>query len=425
MSDTTARTSSDIASGAPAAWARSMNSWTASSVASGGTGQIVSPPTRKPSRLVARRRRPGQRRNRSSATSAAVVITCSQLSSRISRSRVPIISASRLGSGRSRADPIAAATPSGSPTCASSTRHAPCDRRADSSRATSSARRVLPTPPGPTSVMKRWSRNSRVSSRTSSSRPTNAVSDSGTVKRYPVDRADVASAGSRHVQRRVLGEDRGLQPPQLRARVEPELLTQDATTFLEDAQRVGLASGAIQRDHQQPTKPLAQRVRGDERFELADHDPMPPELQLEVEPLLDRGEAQFRDPGDLRRRELLVGELGERARLATTTRPQPGARSHARDHRLLLSRVLPRRAARSGAGRPPLAEPRAHSHHRGSRRGSPSRALGAASTRGPADRCAPRTRTPAPTTRRRADQPAPPDHTAAPTSPGAPAAWLR
>jgi hypothetical protein len=86
MSDTTASTSSDIVSDAPADLARSRNSWTASSVANGGTGQIVSPPTRRPSRLVARIRRPGQRRNRSSATAAAVEITCSQLSRRISSS---------------------------------------------------------------------------------------------------------------------------------------------------------------------------------------------------------------------------------------------------------------------------------------------------------------------------------------------------
>ena len=67
-----------------------MKSWTASSTASGGTGQMTSPPTRSPSRLVARMRRPGQRRSRSSARSAAAAITCSQLSSRISSSRSPI-----------------------------------------------------------------------------------------------------------------------------------------------------------------------------------------------------------------------------------------------------------------------------------------------------------------------------------------------
>ena len=80
----------------------------ASSAASGGTGQIVSPPTRNPSRLVARRRSPGHRRNKCSATSAAAVITCSQLSSTINRSCSPISSASRFGSGRSSADAIAA-----------------------------------------------------------------------------------------------------------------------------------------------------------------------------------------------------------------------------------------------------------------------------------------------------------------------------
>ena len=123
---------------------------TASSAASGGTGQMVSPPTRSPSRLVARSRRPGQRRSRSSATSAAVVITCSQLSSTISSSRSPITSASRLGSGRSRAEAIAARTPAGSPTGASSTRHPPklrplgCGARRPPARAGS-----CPPLPGP------------------------------------------------------------------------------------------------------------------------------------------------------------------------------------------------------------------------------------------------------------------------------------
>ena len=55
----------------------------------------------------------GQRRSRSSATSAAVAITCSQLSSTISSSWSPIISASRFGSGRSRAAAIAGADAGG------------------------------------------------------------------------------------------------------------------------------------------------------------------------------------------------------------------------------------------------------------------------------------------------------------------------
>ena len=103
------------------------------------------------------------------------------------------------------------------------------------------------------------------------------------------------AAVARRVERRVLGEDRGFEPTQLGPGVEPELLAEDVTTFLEDAERVGLPSGAIQRDHQQPTRPLTQRVRGDERFELADHTPMSPELQLDVESLLDRAARRSSD----------------------------------------------------------------------------------------------------------------------------------
>ena len=66
---------------APAASARARKSPTASSGAKGGTGQMVSPPTRRPSRLVARSRRCGHRCSRSSATSAAAATRCSQLSS--------------------------------------------------------------------------------------------------------------------------------------------------------------------------------------------------------------------------------------------------------------------------------------------------------------------------------------------------------
>ena len=70
-------------------------------------------------------------------------------------------------------------TPEGSPTAASSTMTAPLDIAALSARATSTARRVLPTPPGPTSVIKRWSANNAVSSRSSCSRPTSGVNGVG------------------------------------------------------------------------------------------------------------------------------------------------------------------------------------------------------------------------------------------------------
>ena len=267
--------SSESSSGAPAALARATKRRTASSAASGGTGQMVSPPTRSPSRLVARSRRPGQRRSRSSATSAAVVITCSQLSSTISRSRSPISSASRFGSGRSRAAAIAARTPAGSPTGASSTRQPPklrssADRRAPTSRAS----RVLPTPPGPTRVTNRSS-----ASRRGEVAPLGVAPDqrgqrlgdgrAGLAPRRPGPRPATGGGSSDRSWARIADSNWRSSWPGF----EPELLAQEVTTLLEDPEGVGLPAGAVQRQHQQPAEPLAQRMGGDELLELDDGTP--------------------------------------------------------------------------------------------------------------------------------------------------------
>ena len=83
-------------------------------------------------------------------------------------------------------------------------------------------------------------------------------------------RAAVRADATGRVERRVLGEDRRLQPAELGTRFEPELLAQEVAALLEDPQRVGLPAGAVQREHQQPAEPLAQRMRGDELLELDD-----------------------------------------------------------------------------------------------------------------------------------------------------------
>ena len=84
---------------------------------------------------------------------------------------------------------------------------------------------------------------------------------------------------------------------ELVTRFEPELVAEDAPTVLEDAQRVGLPAGPVQREHQQPAQPLAQRMRGDQLFELDDHALVATERELEVEPLLDHGEPQLGQAG--------------------------------------------------------------------------------------------------------------------------------
>ena len=154
-------------------------------------------------------------------------------------------------------------------------------------------------------------------------------------------RPDVAAAGG--VERRVLGEDRRLQPAQLGPRLEPELLAQEAATLLEDAEGVGLPAGAVQREHQQPAEALAQRMGGDELLELDDR---PAGGDPAASSRSSRSSITARRSSDSRviaaDGEVLVGEVGQRI---------------APPERLGLGQQRRRRGSRSpaAASRPTLA----------------------------------------------------------------------
>ncbi len=66
-------------------------------------------------------------------------------------------------------------------------------------------------------------------------------------------------------------------------RFEPELVAENATTFLEDAERIGLPTGPVQREHSSPEEVRAADAprRG---FELDDHALVTAERELEIEP---------------------------------------------------------------------------------------------------------------------------------------------
>ena len=110
----------------------------------------------------------------------------------------------------------------------------------------------------------------------------------------------------------VLLEDRLLEPPQRLAGLEPELVGQLLTGGAVDVQRLGLAARAVERQHELAAQTLAQRVRRDQRLQLADQVGMPAAGQLGVDALLERRQPQLLEPQDLRLRERLVGEVGER-----------------------------------------------------------------------------------------------------------------
>ena len=114
------------------------------------------------------------------------------------------------------------------------------------------------------------------------------------------------------LERRVLPQDRPLEPLQLLARLEPELVRQLAPGHPVASQRLGLAAGAVEREHQLAAQALPQRMLGDERLELADELGVTAERQVGVDPLLERRQPQLLQPRDLGLGERLVGEVGER-----------------------------------------------------------------------------------------------------------------
>lgn len=147
-------------------------------LARGGTGHTPLPSTPSSSRLVANTWRRGHARSRSWARRAQASTRYSQWS-RISSARwrrSAAESVERRGPGpESATSSVAAtagATAAGSVVAARSTSQTPSGKAPVAWRATSTASRVLPQPPGPTSVTRRDARTRSATSPTSACRPT-------------------------------------------------------------------------------------------------------------------------------------------------------------------------------------------------------------------------------------------------------------
>ncbi len=112
-------------------------------------------------------------------------------------------------------------------------------------------------------------------------------------------------------QRVVLAQDRRLELLQLGARVEAELLDEGLARIAVRRERIGLAPGAVEREHELPARPLAQGLRLDERLELGDELGVAREREVGVDPLFEGDRPQLLEPGDLGLRERLVEEVGE------------------------------------------------------------------------------------------------------------------
>ena len=118
--------------------------------------------------------------------------------------------------------------------------------------------------------------------------------------------------GCRRVEGGLLPEDLALEALQLGARLDPELLDEDAARVLVGGERLRLPARAIESEHQLPPEALAKRVPGDEDLELADQIAGLPAREVEVDPRLEGHEAKLFEPGDLALRKRLVAEVDER-----------------------------------------------------------------------------------------------------------------
>ncbi len=179
--------SSSIAARSPVASsiARSRNSCAAGAsgpaVPSGASRWTCSPRRPSGTRLVASTPTRGHAESSSTARAAAASASCSQLSSTISASRsARCAHTSAHGSTPGTAaaptvSAIVAGITSSPVTGARSTSQAPSAQSSADSSATSIATRVLPTPPGPTTVVTRPDVVSAATRARSSSRPTSEV----------------------------------------------------------------------------------------------------------------------------------------------------------------------------------------------------------------------------------------------------------
>ncbi len=113
-----------------------------------------------------------------------------------------------------------------------------------------------------------------------------------------------------------MSEDRRLDGTQLRAGLQTQLGHQLRAALAIRRQRVRLAAGGVEGEHQLPAQVLAQRVAGDERLELGHEPRAVAELEFELQPRLGHREAKLL--------ESLHLDAGERLELdAPERRPAP------------------------------------------------------------------------------------------------------
>jgi hypothetical protein len=128
----------------------------------------------------------------------------------------------------------------------------------------------------------------------------------------PAARCTGRRLGHGEVESRILPQDRLVQLTQATSGLDAQLLDQHGACSPEGLQRLGLAAGAVQAQHQLATQALPQRMLPHQPFQLAGELGVTTGGELGVETLLQRRQTRLLQAGDLGLRERLVGQVGKR-----------------------------------------------------------------------------------------------------------------
>ena len=114
------------------------------------------------------------------------------------------------------------------------------------------------------------------------------------------------------IERRILEQNRLLEPLEGRARLEPDLVTQVGAGCLVGIECLGLPPGAVEGDHQLHAQGLAERMASHERLDGARELAVAAEPETRFHGVLGCFEPQILEPGDLDLRERLRRQVCER-----------------------------------------------------------------------------------------------------------------
>ena len=103
-----------------------------------------------------------------------------------------------------------------------------------------------------------------------------------------------------------------MQRARLLGRLEPPLLVERTAGRLVRVERLLLPPGAVQREHEEAAEPFAVGVLRGEPGRVGDRVVVAAELDLRLDPVLERGQPELVEAGDLALEERLEREVGER-----------------------------------------------------------------------------------------------------------------